>query len=152
MTSLKRYAGRILAYVVIFALLFGGGFSLAEFGPPGVAAQGGVTGFANLRISNFYRAQQRPILLVSMNGTLNPTGTNQVISATVGSAVATSGANITVKPRDTLLILRNVGAQTITFTETGTLVSAGNVALGALDSAMFVSDGTKWHQIAASNN
>lgn len=146
--SRSTFAGLLMAAL----LLLGSLSAFTNLGISTLQAQGGVTGFANLRVSNFYRAQQRTTLLVSMNGTLNPTGTNQPISATVGSAVATSGASITVKPRDTILILRNVGSQTITFTETGTLVSAGNVALGTLDSAMFLSDGTKWHQIAASNN
>lgn len=132
-----------LAFTV--ALLLGMVFSLDA-----TLAQGGVTGFANIRISNFYRTQQRPVIVVTMNGTVNPTGTNQIISAT--GTVATSGANITVKPSGSILILRNAGSNTITFTETGTLVSAGNVALGTLDSATFVSNGTNWYQVGASNN
>lgn len=113
-------------------------------------AQGGVTGFANLRITNFYRAQPRTTIVVTTNGSLNPTGTYQPISST--AAAATSGANITVKPAGTILTLVNVGAQTITFTETGTLISAGNVALGTMDAATFYSNGTNWYQVSASNN
>lgn len=115
-------------------------------------AQGGVTGFANLRVANFYRAGLRSTVTVTGNGSLNPTGTYQPISATIASAVALSGANITVKPAGTILILVNTGGQTITFTETGTLKSAGNIALGTLDSATLISNGTNWYQIGASNN
>lgn len=115
-----------------------------------VNAQGGVTGYANLRITNFYRAQPRTAIAVTMNGWVTATGTYQQLTA--AGAVSTSGAKIAVKPAGTILILVNSGSNTITFTETGTLVSAGNIALGANDSATLLSNGTNWYQIAASNN
>lgn len=113
-------------------------------------AQGGVTGFANLRITNFYRAQPRTAITMTQDKVLNATGTYTRLTA--ASAVSTSGDSITVKPAGTLLIIVNVGAQTITITETANIKSAGNIALGALDSATLVSDGSDWYQIAASNN
>lgn len=113
-------------------------------------AQGGESMFDTVVAGNFFRAGQRATLTVTMNGTVNPTGTHQRLTA--AGAVATSGANITVKPAGTLLILNNVGSNTITFTETGTLISAGDIVLGAGDSATLISDGTSWRQIAASNN
>lgn len=131
-----------LASVLLFGTLVSLGSDLQ--------AQTGVTGFSNVRVSNFYRSTERATLVVVTNGTLNPTGTNQPISST--AAAALSGASITVKPDGSLLILRNVGAQSITFTETGTLRSAGNIVLGANDSATLLSDGTNWTQIGASNN
>lgn len=116
-----------------------------------VDAQGGVTGYANLRITNFYRAQPRTAITVTMNMTpLTTSGTYQRLAS--AGAVSVSGAAITVKPAGTLLILVNSGSQTITITETGTLKSAGNIALGTLDSATLLSDGTNWYQIGASNN
>ena len=115
-----------------------------------VLAQGGETMFDTVLAGNYYRAGQRATLTVTMNGTVNPSGTHQRLTA--AGTVATSGANITVKPAGTLLILNNVGSNTITFTETGTLISAGNIALGAGDSATLISDGTNWRQTAASNN
>lgn len=115
-----------------------------------VLAQGGESMFDTVVAGNFYRAGQRATLTVTMNGTVNPTGTHQRLTA--AGTVATSGANITVKPAGTLLILNNVGSNTITFTETGTLISAGNIALGAGDSATLISDGTNWRQTAGSNN
>ncbi len=133
---------------IAFALLLVAG--LLGMGEQSVGAQGGVTGFANLRITNFYRAQPRTALTVTMNGTVNSTGTYQRLTA--AGAVATSGASITVKPAGTILTLINVGSNTITFTETGTLVSAGNIALGANDAATLYSDGTNWYQVSASNN
>lgn len=116
-----------------------------------VDAQGGVTGYANLRVSNFYRAQPRTAITVTMNLTpLTTSGTYQrLVSA---GAVSISGGAIATKPAGTVLILVNSGGQTITITETGKLKSAGNIVLGTLDSATLLSDGTNWYQIAASNN
>lgn len=117
-----------------------------------VGAQGGVAGYANMRITNFYRAAPRPTLLVGMNGTINATGTYQPISGTTGSSVSVSGDNLTVKPAGTWLTLVNVGGQNIVITETTNMKSAGNLTLGALDSATFLSNGSDWFQISASNN
>lgn len=116
----------------------------------GVNAQSGITDFTSVRASAFWMAAPKQTRVLTANGTLNALGTHQPISST--AAIGTSGANITVKAAGSILILRNVGAQTITFTETGTLISAGNIALGANDSATLLSDGTNWVQIAASNN
>lgn len=115
-----------------------------------VSSQGGVTGFANLRISNFYRAQPRTAITITQDGDLNPTGTYQRITA--ATAVTMSGSDVTVEPAGTLLILQNVSVNTIKFTETATFSATGNISLGQDDSATFISDGTSWRQIAASNN
>lgn len=134
---------RIFAWVAIAALLL-------VLAVPPLFAQGGVTGFANLRITNFYRSQPRTAITVTNNATINATGTYQRLTA--ASAVGTSGDNLTVKPAGTILILVNSGAQTITITETANIKSAGNIALGTLDSATLVSDGSDWYQVAGSNN
>jgi len=113
-------------------------------------AQGGVTGFANLRITNFYRAQPRTTIVITNAATLNSTGSYQRISA-IGTA-GTSGEAVTVKPAGTILFLVNVGVGTITFTESTHLKSAGNIVLGPTDTATLLSDGTFWTQMALSNN
>lgn len=115
-----------------------------------LSAQGGVTGFANLRVTNFYRAQPRTALTVTNGGAIDATGTYQRLTA--AAAVGTSGDAVVVEPAGTILILVNSGAQTITITETANIKSAGNIVLGTLDSATLVSDGSDWWQIAASNN
>lgn len=113
-------------------------------------AQGGVTGFSSLRVSAFYRAVPRTAITVTDNATINPTGTYTRLTA--AAAVGTSGDNLTVEPAGTIITLVNVGAQTITITETANIKSAGNLALGTLDTATLISDGADWYQIAASNN
>lgn len=141
---MKKYLVTLLtAFVLTLALIV-----LLQAVPS--QAQGGVTGFANLRISNFYRAQVRPVMVITATSTINPSGTYQPISST--AAIGRAGTAITVKPAGTILTLVNIGSQTITFTETGTLVSASNVALGANDAATFYSNGTNWYQVSASNN
>jgi hypothetical protein len=86
--------------------------------------------------------------VLGANGTLTPVSSYQPISAT--GAVGTS--SIATSTVSTLLYIVNVGAQTITFTDTGTLLLTGNIALGAADSLTLVSDGTNWVQLATSNN
>jgi hypothetical protein len=115
-----------------------------------VFGQGGVTVFSNLRITGFYRAQPRTALTVTMNGTINSTGTYQRLTA--AGAVSVSGDNVTIKPAGTILTLVNAGAQTITITETANIKSAGNLVLGTLDTATLISDGSDWYQLAGSNN
>lgn len=156
MGQVRRWGSMLVAFALAFVLFLGGGLLLRGtdsgpfLGPQVLSAQNGVTGFANLRIANFYRAQPRTAITLVSDATLNATGTLQRITS--AGAVGTSGANITIKPAGTILILLNTGSNTITFTETGILKSAGNIALGTLDSATLVSDGTNWYQIAGSNN
>lgn len=94
--------------------------------------------------------QPRTAISVTMNGTIDPTGSFQRLES--AGAVSVSGDSVDVEPAGTILVLANVGGSTITITETASLISAGNVALGAGDTATFISDGDAWRQIAASNN
>lgn len=112
-----------------------------------VIAQQAATTFSNLRVTNFFREQPRTAITITNGGTLTPTGGYQRITA--AGAV---GASLATRPAGSLLHLVNVGAQTITFTETATLISAGNIVLGAGDTATLISDGTNWTQLAGSNN
>ena len=113
-------------------------------------AQGGVTGFSTVRVTNFFRTQPRTSIAVTNNGTINATGGYQRIHS--AAAVGTAGTNITVEPAGTVLTLINVGANTITITETGVFTSAGNIVLGAGDAATLFSNGAAWTQVNGSNN
>lgn len=146
--------GRVLGALTFPALLLMALLLLARPSPS--VAQSGVTNVTTLvarrdiRAGAFIQASPVTSITLTMNGWLTPTGTFQPIRA--AGAVSTSGARIAVQPAGTQLILLNVGSNTITFTETGTLISAGNIALQANDSATLISNGTNWYQIAASNN
>lgn len=104
----------------------------------------------NTALSSDLTLDPQTDLTLTMNGWITPTGTFQVVRS--AGAVSISGANIADGSHGDLLILYNAGAQTITITETTGLVSAGNIALGTLDSATLVYSGTTWIQIGASNN
>lgn len=159
----------IWAIVAIFALLFG--LVLASMPAPApVQAQntacfraqggalwacgdGGTMEFregSTLKIDTALSAVPQADLTLTMNGYITPTGTFQPVRS--AGAVSISGANIADGDQGDLLILFNAGGQTITITETTGLVSAGNIALGALDAATLVFSGTTWIQAGASNN
>lgn len=140
---MKKLLSLIPVAILALALAFA---PITQF----VQAQGGVTGFSNIRVTNFYRAQPRTALVVAANGTINATGTYQRITSTAN--VGTAGTNITVEPAGTVLTLINVGLNTITITETGVFTSAGNIALGPGDTTTLYSNGAAWTQVAANNN
>lgn len=142
---------KVKLWAISFAFILVGVFSALLFTSPAETwAQGGVTGFSSLRVTNFYRMQPRAVITLTMNGDLDPTGSYTRIAA--AGAVSISGDDVTVEPAGTILTLVNIGSNTITITETANIKSAGNIALGALDTATLVSDGSDWYQIAASNN
>lgn len=155
-TKIARIAGALLLPVLLLA-------ALVLFARPSPAdAQSGVSNFTTVSASRdvlagrdvmlggFLTLEPAATLTVTNNGFVTPTTTLLPLAA--AATVGISGTHIAVQPAGTLLVLLNVGAQTITFTETETLVSAGNIALGAGDSATLVSNGTNYYQIAASNN
>lgn len=144
-----RISKILLVFLLALTLLSGTLFSL---GDGSVSGQSAVTTFSNLRVNNFYRTQPRTVVLVSMNGSINATGGYQLISGTTGSSVSVSGDNFTVEPAGTMVTLINTGAQNIVITETSNMKSAGNLTLGTLDAATFLSNGSDWYQISASNN
>lgn len=146
---MKRRALKLLgAWAGLLAVAFA---AILFFSPVSEAQQPGhVTILATLRIGEFYRAYPRTAISVTMNGYITPTGTFQKLDS--AGNVSVSGANLAVLPAGTIVTLVNVGSNTITLTETGTLNSAGNVALGANDSATFYSDGSDWWQTGSSNN
>lgn len=98
--------------------------------------------------TGFFVMQPATTIVLSFDSILTPTATYQPISST--EAIGT--ASIAIKPAGTLLRIANVGSQTITFTDTGTLKLSGNSALGALDVALLISDGTNWIQVGESDN
>lgn len=144
----KRLVAALLAWTGLLTVLVAA--LLLWQTPQPVAAQTGVTYFGSVRVGAFYRAYPRTAITITNGGLLTPTGTFQRVTS--AGNVGMSGANIAVKQAGTILTLLNVGSNTVTFTETGTLKSAGNIALGPLDAATLMSDGTNWYQVSSSNN
>lgn len=148
MKTSRRALLWLMAWSGLLALVLG--VALTVTTPQASEAQTGVASFSTVRVGSFIRTVPRTSLTITMNGWLTSTGTYQRITA--AGTVATSGAKIAIKPAGTILILVNSGSNSITFTETGTLISAGNIVLGANDSVQLLSDGTNYTQIGASNN
>jgi hypothetical protein len=144
----KRLMAALLAWTGLLTVFMAA--MLLFTNPAPSDAQTGVASFGTVRVGAFIRAVPRTTITVTMNGFVTSTGTYQRIAA--AGTVATSGAKIAIKPAGTILTLLNSGSNSITFTETGTLISAGNIVLAANDAATLISDGTNWTEIGASNN
>jgi cytoskeletal protein CcmA (bactofilin family) len=103
----------------------------------------------DLTVADFVNITAQTAISLTMNGWLTPTGSLQRLES--AGAVMLDGGTKIAHTTD-YLILVNTGAQTITFTETTGLISAGNIALGAGDAATLVWANGGWIQVAASNN
>lgn len=91
---------------------------------------------------------QQTAATITQAGTLTPAGSYQQITA----AGAVSFGSITAGTAGDLLTLINVGSNTITISDTGTLKLAGNAALGQYDTIVLLSDGTNWVQLSKADN
>lgn len=93
---------------------------------------------------NLYLVAQ-PVITVT--GTFTPLGRYQPVIAE--SAV---GVTMTVGAEGMVTTITNIGTDVITITDTGTLIMAGNLALGQYDNLTLRSDGTRWIELGRSNN
>jgi hypothetical protein len=102
----------------------------------------------DLTVSGDMTLAQQTALTIGVAGTITPVGAYTQITA----AAARGTSSITAGSAGDVVVIVNVGSNTITLTDTGTLLLAGNVALGQYDSVTLLSDGTNWVQIGTSNN
>ena len=105
---------------------------------------------AKTNVGTFLVTGEGAVQVLAPDSTLTPVTTYQPVSST--AAIGTS--SIASMPSGARLDIVNVGSQTITFTDTGTLRLSGNIALGAYDTLSLVSAGTGqgWIQLATTNN
>jgi len=96
----------------------------------------------------FEMAAQTPI---SVTNNLTIAATGSVVPIRSAGAVGTNKV-IGCEEMGRVTYLVNVGAQTITITETTGLVMAGNWAAGAGDTLTFLGDGNACYEVARSNN
>jgi hypothetical protein len=101
----------------------------------------------DLTTKDFLPVKQTAVV-VTNGATITPTGLYQPISSTA----ATGTSSVAGVASGRMLILVNVGSQTITLTDTGTLKLSGNAALGAGDVLGLMSDGTNWNQLFKADN
>ncbi len=86
---------------------------------------------------------------ITYGGTITPTGAYHQITAAAARGTS-SVAGVSTAGRVVTLV--NVGSNTITLTDTGTLKLSGNAALGQYDSITLLSDGTNWIQVSKADN
>lgn len=102
-----------------------------------------------LTAATLFNLTAQPVITMTADSTLTPTGSlTQIASA---GAIGTAGGTKIAHTTDHLILV-NIGAQTITFTETTGLNSAGNIVLGAKDTATLDWASGAWYQTAGSNN
>lgn len=78
---------------------------------------------------------------------ITPTASMNLITATVPATITLGAPSI-----NALFALENVSAQTITLVDTGTTVLGGNWAAGQYDTIWLWYDGSRWVELARSNN
>jgi len=94
-------------------------------------------------------ASQAASQTITAGGTITPTGLYHQITAAAARGTS-SVAGVSTAGRVVTIV--NVGSNTITLTDTGTLKLAGNAALGQYDSITLLSDGTNWIQVSKADN
>lgn len=123
----------------------------ATLGSVIVEGNGDVTG--NFEVTDHLLTQAELYLIppdalaVTDGATITPTAA--VMELTAAGAV---GAELVAAGDGQLLILINTSANTITISDTATLESTGDIALGQYDTLTLMGVGVKWYQLAASNN
>jgi hypothetical protein len=134
--------------IALAALVFG-----LNIGAPGLASAApsfttfpSVFSSSSVQASTFFRATKQTRIVVTDGSTITPLGTYTPISST--AATGTSAVANGAVPGQ-LLILHNVGGQTITLTDTGTLHLTGNASMTSDDSTLLIWDGAAWNQVAA---
>jgi hypothetical protein len=113
-----------------------------------ITATDDVTAGDDLSVGGWINGNAATSLTITAGGTITPTGTYQRITA----AAARGTSSVTGHAAGRILVLVNVGSNTITLTDTGTLKLSGNAALGQYDTITLQSDGTNWIELAKANN
>lgn len=112
------------------------------------AATGDVSSAARIIVGTFINETKATTVTVTNGGTITPTGTFQPLTS--AGNVGTSSLAGCVSGR--LLVLVNLGSNTITLTDTSTLKLSGNAALATNDNVTLLCDGVNWNQVGKSDN
>jgi len=104
--------------------------------------------YTSWQLNGSLRALPMTPIAVSNNSIITTTGVYQPLTAT--AACGTS--SIAAAAAGTMVVFENLSNNTITLTDTGTLLLSGNAALGQYDTLSLISDGTNWIQVSKSDN
>ncbi len=116
----------------------------------GISTDSNVVAYGSSSVGTFLALTPGTTQIVSNGSTLTPVASNQPISSVAAAGLSDIGATAA----GTMLRIVNVGSQTITLTDTGTLRLSGDIALGQYDSLMLMSQGVGlgYVQMGTSNN
>jgi len=90
------------------------------------------------------------VISVTAGFTITPQGVGVPLES--AGNVGTSNIVTTTASLGSVILLWNTVDTTITITDTGHLVLAGDAALGQYDTLLLMFDGTRWVEISRSNN
>ena len=115
-----------------------------------------VSAVGNIETAGMIRAIVPSSQTIAAGNTIAADACGSIKQITASGGVTTDTTNTFTAPAagnsGCCMDVINVGAQTITLDENANFVSAGDVALGAGDTARVCSNGTTWYQISGSNN
>lgn len=104
--------------------------------------------YTSWQLNGSLRALPMTPIAVSNNSIITTTGVYQPLTATV----ACGTSSIAAAAAGTMVVFENLSNNTITLTDTETLLLSGNAALGQYDTLSLISDGTNWIQVSKSDN
>lgn len=116
----------------------------------GISTDGSVVAYGASSVGTFLALTPGTTQVINNGGSLTPVSSNQPVSSSVAAGTSDIGATAA----GTILRIVNVGSQTITFTDTGTLRLSADIVLGQYDSLMLMSAGVGqgYIQMGTSNN
>lgn len=139
--------GTLLGVLLFVGLLVGVSGTPAAEAAPSQATVANLVSQSVVRFATFLQPTEVTRIVVTDGSTITPLSSYTTISSTAAtgtSAIASPAASV-----NNLLILHNIGGQTITITDTGTVHATGNIVLTADDSTILIWDGAAWNQLAA---
>ena len=169
----KRVVVGVLVAVLAVAAVLGGCQKATPAPAPG-SRSADVTTFTNVGVGGTLAVTGATTLTGALGLTGNATLAGQVVftaptqvTVTANSTIATAGYTVVpltaagtvgtsavtgCQTAGKLTVLRNIANQTITITDTSTIMLGGNAALGQYDTLTLVGDGTNCLQISKADN
>ena len=115
-----------------------------------LAATDDLTVGDDARVGGFIGATPQSTVTVVYQGVITPTGS--LVYITAAAARGTRLVLTTTATTGDVIRVVNVGAQTITLTDTAPLVLTANFAMGNKDTLTLYYDGDEWVELARANN
>lgn len=124
-----------------------------DFGAAGLTTTGDITTGATIDIGTWVNLSAQASLAVTEGGTITPTGTYQVITATTGVTTSLTTSIADGGETGDVLLFLNESTNVITITATGANVECKtDVALAVSDTLMLIWNGIDWNCLSNYDN